>query len=199
MAGERRRCWRQMVHAPAFASFDGVTGGMILDLSEEGLSMQTGHGDSQTSRAGTAREAEARSLRAGGTDRNYGIHRMGRRAGPGRCALLGFAGRWAAALERLAGSEFGLAQPHGAESCIGKNGVARGGQVCGNCRWKSDGREFGSRNSIGCEKRRWRSGLGDGAIRIQFSRNGSDGVVAIDWRARPVADARDERGDCART
>jgi putative methionine-R-sulfoxide reductase with GAF domain len=30
------------VHAPAFASFDGVTGGMILDLSEEGLSMQTG-------------------------------------------------------------------------------------------------------------------------------------------------------------
>jgi hypothetical protein len=34
-----------MVHAPAFASFDGVTGGMILDLSEEGMSMQTGHGD----------------------------------------------------------------------------------------------------------------------------------------------------------
>lgn len=48
MAGERRRCWRQMVHAPAFASFDGVTGGMILDLSEEGLSMQTGHADPQT-------------------------------------------------------------------------------------------------------------------------------------------------------
>lgn len=38
---ERRRCLRQTVHAPAFASFDGVTGGMILDLSEEGLSMQT--------------------------------------------------------------------------------------------------------------------------------------------------------------
>jgi hypothetical protein len=34
-----------MVHAPAFASFDGVTGGMILDLSEEGMSMQTGHSD----------------------------------------------------------------------------------------------------------------------------------------------------------
>ncbi|MGB8832362.1 MAG: GAF domain-containing protein [Candidatus Sulfotelmatobacter sp.] len=33
---------RQMMHAPAFASFDGVTGGMILDLSEEGLSMQVG-------------------------------------------------------------------------------------------------------------------------------------------------------------
>lgn len=33
---------RQRVHAPAFASFDGVNGGMILDLSEEGLSMQTG-------------------------------------------------------------------------------------------------------------------------------------------------------------
>ena len=32
---------RQMVHAPAFASFDGVSGGMILDLSEEGLSMQS--------------------------------------------------------------------------------------------------------------------------------------------------------------
>jgi hypothetical protein len=39
---ERRRCLRQTVHAPAFASFDGVSGGMILDLSEEGLSMQMG-------------------------------------------------------------------------------------------------------------------------------------------------------------
>jgi hypothetical protein len=39
---ERRRCLRQNMHAPAFASFDGVSGGMILDLSEEGLSMQTG-------------------------------------------------------------------------------------------------------------------------------------------------------------
>jgi hypothetical protein len=39
---ERRRCLRQKVHAPAFASFDGVTGGMILDLSEEGLAMQMG-------------------------------------------------------------------------------------------------------------------------------------------------------------
>src|ERR1700693_5649756 len=37
---ERRRCFPQMVHAPAFASFDGVSGGMILDLSEGGLSMQ---------------------------------------------------------------------------------------------------------------------------------------------------------------
>jgi len=41
---ERRRCLRQRVHGLAFASFDGVTGGMILDLSEEGLSMQTGAG-----------------------------------------------------------------------------------------------------------------------------------------------------------
>jgi hypothetical protein len=41
-APERRRCLRQRVHGPAFASFDGVTGGMILDLSEEGLSMQMG-------------------------------------------------------------------------------------------------------------------------------------------------------------
>jgi len=38
---ERRRCLRHKVHAPAFASFDGVTGGMILDLSEQGLAMQT--------------------------------------------------------------------------------------------------------------------------------------------------------------
>lgn len=38
---ERRRCMRHRVHAPAFASFDGVTGGMVLDLSEEGMSMQT--------------------------------------------------------------------------------------------------------------------------------------------------------------
>lgn len=40
---ERRRCLRQTMRAPAFASFDGVSGGMILDLSEEGLSMQTNH------------------------------------------------------------------------------------------------------------------------------------------------------------
>src|SRR5260370_39208564 len=39
---ERRTWLRQSMHAPAFASFDGVSGGMILDLSEEGLSMQTG-------------------------------------------------------------------------------------------------------------------------------------------------------------
>jgi hypothetical protein len=38
---ERRHCRRYRVHAPAFASFDGVTGGMILDLSEQGMSMQT--------------------------------------------------------------------------------------------------------------------------------------------------------------
>lgn len=40
MYPERRRSIRQRVHAPAYAIFDGVTGGMILDLSEEGLSMQ---------------------------------------------------------------------------------------------------------------------------------------------------------------
>ena len=36
----RRHCLRQKVNTPAFASFDGVTGGMILDLSEEGMAMQ---------------------------------------------------------------------------------------------------------------------------------------------------------------
>src|SRR5690348_10711336 len=41
MAPERRHSLRQRVNTPAFASFDGVTGGMILDLSEEGMSMQT--------------------------------------------------------------------------------------------------------------------------------------------------------------
>ncbi|HTS34258.1 MAG TPA: GAF domain-containing protein [Candidatus Solibacter sp.] len=41
MLSERRSCLRHTVHGPAFASFDGVTGGMILDLSEQGLSMQT--------------------------------------------------------------------------------------------------------------------------------------------------------------
>ncbi len=40
-AVERRSSLRQKVNTPAFASFDGVTGGMILDLSEEGMSMQT--------------------------------------------------------------------------------------------------------------------------------------------------------------
>jgi hypothetical protein len=38
---DRRRWLRHKVQTPAFASFDGVTGGMILDLSEQGMSMQT--------------------------------------------------------------------------------------------------------------------------------------------------------------
>ncbi|HKW15985.1 MAG TPA: GAF domain-containing protein [Terriglobales bacterium] len=38
---ERRHSLRQKVNTPAFASFDGVTGGMILDLSESGMAMQT--------------------------------------------------------------------------------------------------------------------------------------------------------------
>jgi hypothetical protein len=38
---DRRHCLRQKVNTPAFASFDGVTGGMILDLSEVGLAMQS--------------------------------------------------------------------------------------------------------------------------------------------------------------
>jgi GAF domain-containing protein/PilZ domain-containing protein len=38
---ERRHSLRQKVNTPAFASFDGVTGGMILDLSEGGMAMQT--------------------------------------------------------------------------------------------------------------------------------------------------------------
>lgn len=41
MSTDRRHCLRQKVNTPAFASFDGVTGGMILDLSEEGMAMQS--------------------------------------------------------------------------------------------------------------------------------------------------------------
>ena len=41
MFEERRSSVRHKVNGPAFASFDGVTGGIILDLSEQGLSMQT--------------------------------------------------------------------------------------------------------------------------------------------------------------
>ena len=41
MISDRRSCIRHKVHGPVFASFDGVTGGIILDLSEQGLSMQT--------------------------------------------------------------------------------------------------------------------------------------------------------------
>lgn len=41
MFPERRTCLRHKVRGPVFASFDGVTGGMILDLSEQGLAMQT--------------------------------------------------------------------------------------------------------------------------------------------------------------
>ena len=40
-ASERRNCLRHKVNSPAFASFDGVTGGMILDLSDEGMAMHT--------------------------------------------------------------------------------------------------------------------------------------------------------------
>ena len=38
---DRRHALRQKVNTPAFASFDGVTGGMILDLSEEGMAMKS--------------------------------------------------------------------------------------------------------------------------------------------------------------
>jgi len=41
MLSERRSHVRHKVHGPLFASFDGVTGGMILDLSEQGMSMKT--------------------------------------------------------------------------------------------------------------------------------------------------------------
>lgn len=41
MAPERRHSLRQKVNTPAFASFDGVSGGMILDLSEEGMAMRS--------------------------------------------------------------------------------------------------------------------------------------------------------------
>lgn len=40
LPAERRRWLRHKVHTPAYASFDGVTGGMILDLSEAGMGMQ---------------------------------------------------------------------------------------------------------------------------------------------------------------
>ncbi len=41
MLPERRSHVRHKVQGPLFASFDGVTGGMILDLSEQGMSMKT--------------------------------------------------------------------------------------------------------------------------------------------------------------
>jgi len=41
ITSDRRHALRHRVHTPAFASFDGVTGGVILDLSEEGLAMQS--------------------------------------------------------------------------------------------------------------------------------------------------------------
>src|SRR5512138_2235759 len=45
--GDRRRAVRHKVHSPAYASFDGIGGGMVLDLteitdiSEAGLSLQS--------------------------------------------------------------------------------------------------------------------------------------------------------------
>jgi hypothetical protein len=41
MISERRGCFRHKVHGPVFASFDGVTRGFILDLSDTGMAMQT--------------------------------------------------------------------------------------------------------------------------------------------------------------
>ncbi len=41
MVPERRNCVRHKVQGKVFASFDGVTGGFILDLSEEGMAMQS--------------------------------------------------------------------------------------------------------------------------------------------------------------
>src|SRR5262249_26894790 len=41
MARERRHCLRPKGNTPASGSFDGVRGGMILALSEEGMAMQT--------------------------------------------------------------------------------------------------------------------------------------------------------------
>ena len=41
MVPERRNCVRHRVQGKVFASFDGVTGGFILDLSEEGMAMQS--------------------------------------------------------------------------------------------------------------------------------------------------------------
>src|SRR5439155_1636028 len=38
---DRRHSLSQKVNTPAFTSFDGVTGGVILDLSEEGLARHT--------------------------------------------------------------------------------------------------------------------------------------------------------------
>ncbi|PYV54389.1 MAG: hypothetical protein DMG91_14600, partial [Acidobacteria bacterium] len=38
---DRRHCVRHKVQSPAYASFDGVTGGMVLDLSEQGMAMLT--------------------------------------------------------------------------------------------------------------------------------------------------------------
>ena len=41
MTPERRSCVRHKVHGPVFASFDGVTRGFILDLSDQGMAMHT--------------------------------------------------------------------------------------------------------------------------------------------------------------
>jgi len=57
-----------MVHAPAFASFDGVSGGMILDLSEEGLSMQMGHaldGQSTDGKSIDGKSTDGKSIEKG--------------------------------------------------------------------------------------------------------------------------------------
>src|SRR5437588_11556970 len=97
---DRRHSLRQKVNTPAFASFDGVTGGVILDLSEEGLAMHTAVPLEPPSPP-FASPQPGRSY----PTRYHWLRRLGRCPGPCRSALLRSSGRSTPAPEGLAHAE----------------------------------------------------------------------------------------------
>jgi len=84
MIPERRKCLRHKLQGPAFASFDGVTGGMILDLSEAGLSMQTALPPRSLEPSGSQPEF----ARSSDPRRDHGVYCLGRCSGPCRRPFL---------------------------------------------------------------------------------------------------------------
>jgi len=84
MIPERRKCLRHKLQGPAFASFDGVTGGMILDLSEAGLSMQTALPPEASSRVDLSLNLPDPAT----PRRDHGVYCLGRCSGPCRRPFL---------------------------------------------------------------------------------------------------------------
>ena len=80
---DRRHSLRQRVNTPAFASFDGVTGGMILDLSEEGMAMQS----QAPIEAHSIVPLQTFARRANRVPRNHGLRGLGGRSAVPECGF----------------------------------------------------------------------------------------------------------------